>query len=473
MPTQKIVIDLTRPPELNVPPGFDGKITTLNQNDVLCGKGCTISNYPGNIQLRSIAGRERAAYLSSTIRMEKTYICAQLVADIRSLNPPGRFLKIDRKRKCWIEIGDEAARKKVSQVLRESAYSSEESNEPGHYNQPLNFQLPVLHHFIRPTMLQSETENLQLCKNAPSTYLASETKNEMESIQTTASFGLDHYAWITRAHPAASRLLLIPDCKSTNENTVEVFDNLAAQHTLDDFSKRCSVLNWEPEDCSKVTALEIGLNPIGSTFVDLHSNKEPPCYTAPHTYVQAPESLNFSTSANDSASYRLEPFDSRTRDSDAALFLNSMPSHPRITEFAGVDYSITPFASVQYASRRSSIKSWASHTSDRYFSDFSIAGFSDILTGQENDLSNDIELMTSLNENKRPWFNASHHSEVEEYLTETEHNTFFQSDLSEASRASFVIDSSDEIFTTPEDNLSVVSYMTLDSDLFLNSCWEE
>jgi hypothetical protein len=232
-------------------------------------------------------------------------------------------------------------------------------------------------------------------------------------------------------------------------------------------------MNWEPEDCSKFTALKRGLNPIGSAIVDFPSNKEPPFESDPHLHVQAPESIIFCGSANKMASSRLELVDSRTKHGDAALFVNSGPSHPRTTDSIGVDYSTTPFASAQYASRRSSIKSWASHASDRYFSDFSIAALSDILTGKENDLSNDIDLMTSPKENKHHWFNASHHSEVEEYWTEKEYHKFFQSDLSEASRASFALDSSDEVSTTPEDNLSVVSHLTFASDMFLNNCWEE
>jgi hypothetical protein len=494
MSVQKRVIDLTRPPELNVPPGFDGKITTLNHNDVLCGKGSTISNHPGNIQLRTIAGGKKAEYRSSTIRMEKAYICAQLVADIRSLSPPGRFLKNDRKHNCWIEIGDEIARKKVAQVLRESSHRSEENNEPGHYKQPTNFQQPVLHpiisplhSIISPTLFQNEAENFQPSKNAPCTdfsndqapFLASDTNKEMESFETAASRGLDHYARITCLQPAAGSLPLISGCKCTNENTVEapVFGNYALEEY---FFTRYSVKKCESEDCPKVSALELGLYPNGRASFDAPTIKEPspPYGTNPYSYVDAPGSLTSTRSPKDTASFGLDPFDSKGRDYDTAdrlpILLNSRPSHPKTTESTEVDYSITPFATVQYASRRSSIKSWASYTSERYFSDFSIAALSDILSGKENELSNGIELMTSLKENENRWFHSSYSTtELEENQTETEHIASFQSDLSESSIVSFAIDSFDDVSNAIEDSLSVVSYMTVESDMFLNNGWEE
>jgi hypothetical protein len=139
MTNKQILVDLSRPPPLNISPGFNGKITTLNHNDVLCGKGRAISNYPGNVQLRAMARRKKAEYLNSSIRMEKAYICARLVLEIRSLTPPGRFLKADRENK-WIEIGDKIARKKVAQVLRESAYDHEGKKRPVHHKQPSNVQ---------------------------------------------------------------------------------------------------------------------------------------------------------------------------------------------------------------------------------------------------------------------------------------------------------------------------------------------
>jgi hypothetical protein len=105
-------------PTVDIPQGFNGKIIFLNPNDVLCGRGSAISNYSGNIKLRSYAAQKRAKYHKCSIKM-KSYICAELVKDIRTLNPPGRFLEMDEKFRGWIEIGDVRARKKVWQAIRD------------------------------------------------------------------------------------------------------------------------------------------------------------------------------------------------------------------------------------------------------------------------------------------------------------------------------------------------------------------
>ena len=56
-----------------------------------------------------------------TKKVEKARIAARIVSNVRSLEPPGRFLKEDGHTGQWIEIGDERAWKKAGQALRESA----------------------------------------------------------------------------------------------------------------------------------------------------------------------------------------------------------------------------------------------------------------------------------------------------------------------------------------------------------------
>jgi hypothetical protein len=140
MHTQKIFVDLTQPPPVYIPPGFNGQITMLNHNDVLCGRGCAISYYSGNIQLRAFAVTRRAEYIEHSMKIEKAYICAQIVADIRSLSPPGRFLERDENQFCWIEIGDVRARKKVAQVLRESTTDRQERRRTDRCRFPTDFE---------------------------------------------------------------------------------------------------------------------------------------------------------------------------------------------------------------------------------------------------------------------------------------------------------------------------------------------
>lgn len=44
-----------------------------------------------------------------------------IVDEIRSLNPPGRFLKQDANTKLWYDIGEKKALDKTRQALREGA----------------------------------------------------------------------------------------------------------------------------------------------------------------------------------------------------------------------------------------------------------------------------------------------------------------------------------------------------------------
>ena len=83
------------PPRVNIHPGHGGSISTLNDNDVLSGRGGRINNHPGNVTFRLIVEDYKHEYLDPrTRKLEKAHVAARLVAQIRSTNPPGRFLKI-------------------------------------------------------------------------------------------------------------------------------------------------------------------------------------------------------------------------------------------------------------------------------------------------------------------------------------------------------------------------------------------
>ena len=115
-----ITVDFSKPPPICIVADHHGKVTALNPNDVLCGRGSAICNYSGNTRLRACVAERKGEYLRCTKKIEKAYICAELVAKIRSSDPPGRFLEKDETEKCWREIGDERARRKAGQALRET-----------------------------------------------------------------------------------------------------------------------------------------------------------------------------------------------------------------------------------------------------------------------------------------------------------------------------------------------------------------
>mmetsp|Transcript_18527 Transcript_18527/g.28578 ORF Transcript_18527/g.28578 Transcript_18527/m.28578 type:complete len:435 (+) Transcript_18527:188-1492(+) len=111
------------PPQVFVNPGDGGLISELNENDVLSGRGGRINNHPGNITFRTVVEDYKREYLDPRIRkLEKAHVAARLVAQIRSANPPGRFLREDADHKGkFVEIGDQKAWKKAGQALREDA----------------------------------------------------------------------------------------------------------------------------------------------------------------------------------------------------------------------------------------------------------------------------------------------------------------------------------------------------------------
>eukprot|EP00574_Skeletonema_japonicum_P007140 CAMPEP_0201729480 /NCGR_PEP_ID=MMETSP0593-20130828/19205_1 /ASSEMBLY_ACC=CAM_ASM_000672 /TAXON_ID=267983 /ORGANISM="Skeletonema japonicum, Strain CCMP2506" /LENGTH=713 /DNA_ID=CAMNT_0048221835 /DNA_START=79 /DNA_END=2216 /DNA_ORIENTATION=- len=94
---------------------------TPNKNDVLCGRGGTINSHHGNEQYRSIVESKKRVYLTARFKREKRLIATSIVDQIRKMDPPGRFLQKDADSQTWFDIGEEKAREKTSQALRENS----------------------------------------------------------------------------------------------------------------------------------------------------------------------------------------------------------------------------------------------------------------------------------------------------------------------------------------------------------------
>ncbi|CAB9515941.1 Transcriptional regulator [Seminavis robusta] len=90
-------------------------------NDVISGRGDTINRHPGNVHFRKLVEEKRRVYLSSHFKREKRLIAETIVAAIKSLDPPGRFLSKDTKTGLWFPIDEDRAREKASQALRENS----------------------------------------------------------------------------------------------------------------------------------------------------------------------------------------------------------------------------------------------------------------------------------------------------------------------------------------------------------------
>ena len=117
--------------------GGDSNITTLNINDILLGRGGHNNRYIGNERLRQIVTEQVYCYAQAT-KLKKSQMVRGLVNDIRSRDPPGRFLRLSGD--IWRDAGDKFATEKVSQVfrdamakygLRNSVYISKTGSENG------------------------------------------------------------------------------------------------------------------------------------------------------------------------------------------------------------------------------------------------------------------------------------------------------------------------------------------------------
>lgn len=103
---------------MSSPKGMEG-ITSPHEHDVLMGRGGKNNQHSGNETLREFA-RERCEDYRIACKKVKSDISRELVRLMRQLDPPARFLKKDMDTSTWIDVGDEIAREKASQVLRDA-----------------------------------------------------------------------------------------------------------------------------------------------------------------------------------------------------------------------------------------------------------------------------------------------------------------------------------------------------------------
>lgn len=93
-------------------------MSTYEENDVLSGRGGGTNVHPGNRNFRDLINLHRRSYLKAR-KNDKPAISRAIVRAIRESG--GRFLKRGNKSDLWFEIGDDAAREKTSQALRQRA----------------------------------------------------------------------------------------------------------------------------------------------------------------------------------------------------------------------------------------------------------------------------------------------------------------------------------------------------------------
>lgn len=100
----------------------------LKPYDVLCGRGTGPNEYCGNKHFLSLVAKRRSEYIGTSSRCRKHKIAAEIIHQVQSAAPPGRFLekvKSSCKRSnspaVWVEVKDEKKfLEKAKQALRET-----------------------------------------------------------------------------------------------------------------------------------------------------------------------------------------------------------------------------------------------------------------------------------------------------------------------------------------------------------------
>lgn len=108
---------VTRNNPTKIPPCPDG-LDSYATDDVLSGRGGGTNSHPGNRFFRNLINHHRDRYLRAK-KNDKPHISRSIVNIIRNKN--GRFLKKEEEDGLWYEIGDDLAREKTSQALRQKA----------------------------------------------------------------------------------------------------------------------------------------------------------------------------------------------------------------------------------------------------------------------------------------------------------------------------------------------------------------
>ena len=88
-------------------------------NDVLYGRGFAISNHPGNQRYRSLVCTLKSEYDIAPKVLKGVY-SNRIVQSVYNLDPPGRFLRMNRSSGLWEEVDEDNACDKARQALRDA-----------------------------------------------------------------------------------------------------------------------------------------------------------------------------------------------------------------------------------------------------------------------------------------------------------------------------------------------------------------
>ncbi|KAL7566526.1 hypothetical protein ACA910_006435 [Epithemia clementina (nom. ined.)] len=122
--TKIVITDVVKPSAL--PPSYE-----VSRYDVVCGRGKSSYERPGNRRFLDIVNDNVAPYRSATQKKQKAAVLCNIVNEVRSGDGTGknagRFVK-QMDDGSWWEIGDSVAREKAGQAMRVAVRMRAEHN---------------------------------------------------------------------------------------------------------------------------------------------------------------------------------------------------------------------------------------------------------------------------------------------------------------------------------------------------------
>jgi len=183
-----------QPKETPPPPPANETITAVKPDDVLCGRGGETNHHPGNVQYRGLVKKYQRLYLKAK-RRDKPKIARLIVDTVRRRR--GRFLKKDSASGVWKDVGNNKAREKTSQALREGAPEIRENDNKRkasanvvllHHHHHFTAPHHISHHNSLMTNVSSLTPCAQVVSPHSSTSSLPTTEEVMAAATASSSF---------------------------------------------------------------------------------------------------------------------------------------------------------------------------------------------------------------------------------------------------------------------------------------------
>lgn len=76
-----------------------------------------LADHPGNVRFQTLLEQHASEYREKS-KIEKPVVAANILSSWRSMDPPGRFLKLDSETNLWNDIGAKKSREKISALLK-------------------------------------------------------------------------------------------------------------------------------------------------------------------------------------------------------------------------------------------------------------------------------------------------------------------------------------------------------------------